>query len=205
MSGFQFVGEDQYWDDPLAPCLRTIVLIVALSVWHADVNELSSPSMALTGVRECGLFDDSGRGHTSVALLSILIAWSMVELLEFRMPNLGCLPAVSALHLWSLFAIMLGAHMTMAVKPDTWSLSYRWAGCYENYGHALVGRASFASYTMITSGALEILRDLLRAQREKRPNPAGWPPMLWLCFIIACLLLVLIPYCFVLCRINRDN
>ena len=54
----------------------------------------------------------------------------------------------------SLF-IYWGAFLNMSIKPKEWFLSFEQAPCYENFGHAAIGRVATCSYALLFAGAVD--------------------------------------------------
>ena len=53
------------------------------------------------------------------------------------------------------FFIYWGAFLNMSIKPKEWFLSFEQAPCYENFGHAAVGRVATCSYALLFAGAVD--------------------------------------------------
>jgi hypothetical protein len=137
------------------------VVLTLLSYLHVALYELFWPSNP--DFRHCLPYKSDIAGCV-VAFLSLFV-W-MWALVDFRRvwPSSHMQKLVRA----TIF-IYWGAFLNMAVNPETWPLSFRSPGCYNNFDGQTIGRVSLASYALLLSGALETL-DLVRKMYKDCPN-----------------------------------
>eukprot|EP00928_Gymnodinium_smaydae_P027153 TRINITY_DN21084_c0_g3_i1.p1 TRINITY_DN21084_c0_g3~~TRINITY_DN21084_c0_g3_i1.p1 ORF type:complete len:242 (+),score=14.00 TRINITY_DN21084_c0_g3_i1:75-728(+) len=170
-SSFEPVSEDDnsvletstspYFEDPLAPACRLTVWLAVLSMVHLAVNENMTPSKeVLDGdLSECGLVNRSARGIFTLVGNSVICMWTLLELLEVRIRRL-CFPWHP--DIWNFTTIAWGVYIEIAMKPDTWLLSLHWEGCVEHFGNAVMGRFAIASYAVVFTPAVMVLRRIVR-------------------------------------------
>ena len=128
--------------DNLFTTLRVLLMLFSVSVWHSFANEKMSAGTLEVG--SCRLFK-------SDLFLSVLLVHFLMICISFaflkRQLNLY----------FATINILLGAFITMTIKPPTWYLSFRWQDCYELYDNNNgISKLAMFSYVLITAGAIEL-------------------------------------------------
>ena len=128
--------------DNLFTTLRVLLIFFSVTVWHSFANEKISNGTLEVG--SCRLFK-------SDLFLSVLLVHFLMVCVSFAFMK-------RELNLYfATINILLGAFITMSIKPPTWYLSFRWQDCYELYDNNNgISKLAMFSYVLITAGAIEL-------------------------------------------------
>lgn len=123
---------------------RLLLLVMSLSVWHQQANELLSTRTL--NVNQCILSEP--------LLLIFLILHFAYTAYSYH-----CFEKLSLLY--SVCNILLGSFILMAIKPPKWFYSFKNTNCYELYeDNNVINRYVYFAYALIVLGALESLATL---------------------------------------------
>ena len=116
--------------DNLFTTLRVLLIFFSISVWHSFANE--KISNGTLEVNTCRLFESN-------LFLSVLLVHFLMVCVSFAFMK-------RELNLYfATINILLGAFITMSIKPPTWYLSFQWSDCYDLYDNNN-GISKLASY-----------------------------------------------------------
>jgi len=128
--------------DNLFTTLRVLLIFFSISVWHSFANE--KISNGTLEVNTCRLFESN-------LFLSVLLVHFLMVCVSFAFMK-------RELNLYfATINILLGAFITMSIKPPTWYLSFEWSDCYDLYDNNNgISKLAMLSYLLITAGAIEL-------------------------------------------------
>ena len=128
--------------DNLFTTLRVLLIFFSVTVWHSFANEKISNGTLEVG--SCRLFK-------SDLFLSVLLVHFLMVCVSFAFMK-------RELNLYfATINILLGAFITMSIKPPTWYLSFEWSDCYDLYDNNNgISKLAMLSYLLITAGAIEL-------------------------------------------------
>ena len=129
--------------DNLFTTLRVLLIFFSVTVWHSFANE--KISNGTLEVNTCRLFESN-------LFLSVLLVHFLMVCVSFAFMK-------RELNLYfATINILLGAFITMSIKPPTWYLSFQWSDCYDLYDNNNgISKLAMLSYLLITAGAIELI------------------------------------------------